>query len=323
MESDLPAFDKIVADSDLDGLCGAAILKKHNPDAEVIFSHAALIRSGANDDIIDDKTVIVDLPFHANCGWYVDHHKTNMPNDSQLEEFIGNNKKFDWQPTPSAARLAYELVKEHTNLANFVDSMSIVDDLDSGNITLEEFKKDGTLLKLSRTLGLKNRDYMIKLVDELASGKSFEEIFSLQFVAEKISKVSAEREQLEAIVARNTTIIDRLAICRLDNTGFTSNGYVVTAWAGEAADACCIIHGYQDGTLEDLDRPPLSASFYANSFLEDGQNKFDLSKLATRFDENGGGHVNACGCRIQPPGLEANLSIWLDMWRNRNEDLAI
>ena len=86
-------------------------------------------------------------------------------------------QEIDWQPTPSAARLAYELVKEHTNLANFVDSMPIVDDLDSGNITLEEFKKDGILLKLSRTLGLKNRDYMIKLVDELASGKSFEEIF--------------------------------------------------------------------------------------------------------------------------------------------------
>ena len=68
----IPQFDKIVADSDFDGLCGAAILKKFNPDAEVIFSHAALIRSGSFDGLIDSKTAIVDLPFHENCGWYLD-----------------------------------------------------------------------------------------------------------------------------------------------------------------------------------------------------------------------------------------------------------
>ena len=59
----IPQFDKIVADSDFDGLCGAAILKKFNPDAEVIFSHAALIRSGSFDSLIDSKTAIVDLPW--------------------------------------------------------------------------------------------------------------------------------------------------------------------------------------------------------------------------------------------------------------------
>ena len=40
----LPVFDRIIADSDLDGLCAAAVLKSYNPDAEVIFSHAALVR---------------------------------------------------------------------------------------------------------------------------------------------------------------------------------------------------------------------------------------------------------------------------------------
>ena len=80
----IPQFDKIVADSDFDGLCGAAILKKFNPDAEVIFSHAALIRSGSFDGLIDSKTAIVDLPFHENCGWYLDHHQTNKPSTEEL-----------------------------------------------------------------------------------------------------------------------------------------------------------------------------------------------------------------------------------------------
>ena len=133
----IPNFTRVVADSDFDGLCGAAILKKFNPDAEIIFSHAALIRNGTMDNQIDKNTVIVDLPFHQNCGWYLDHHQTNKPSNMELIEFEQNGGVIDWQPTPSAARLAYERIKDHTDLTNFVDLMPFVDALDSGGITLQ------------------------------------------------------------------------------------------------------------------------------------------------------------------------------------------
>jgi hypothetical protein len=109
----------------------------------------------------------------------------------------------------------------------------------------------------------------------------------------------------------------------MDEKGVRSNGYLVTAWAGDRADACCIVHGYADGSIETPERPALSASFYANSFLPNGQGRFDLSRLATALDPTGGGHANACGCRIQPPGLDSNLEVWLDMWKNRSEVLAL
>ena len=73
-------------------------------------------------------------------------------------------------------------------------------------------------------------------------------------------------------------------MCRLEDTGHHPTDAPITAHAGEHADACCIIHGYSDGEIGNKLRPPLSASFYANSFLPDGQNRFDLSKLATKFD---------------------------------------
>ena len=78
------------------------------------------------------------------------------------------------------------------------------------------------------------------------------------------------RLELMKIVEQQTTIVDRLAICRLEDTGYRSNGYLITAYAGENADACCIIHGYSDGEIGDKMRPPLSASFYANSFSSRG-----------------------------------------------------
>ena len=70
--------------------------------------------------------------------------------------------------------------------------------------------------------------------------------------------------------SRKTTIVNRLAICRLENTGHRSNGYLITARTGEDADACCIIHGYSDGEIGNKTRPPLSAvSMRIHSFLKD------------------------------------------------------
>ena len=33
--------------------------------------------------------------------------------------------------------------------------------------------------------------------------------------------------------------------------------------------------------------------------------------------------MNACGCRIQEPGLEHNLAEWLDMWKHRDTVLKV
>ena len=321
--ADIPSFDRIIADSDLDGLCAAAVLKSFNPEAEVIFSHAALVRSGKIDDLITKSTAMVDLPFHPNCGWYLDHHQTNRPTNDEEKDFIASGGICNWEASPSAARVAYDLLSKSIDLSHLEEIMPIVDALDSGKISLEEFLADSPVLQLSRTLSLREEEYMQKVLGLFASKKSISEILSDEDVSNHISRVAKQRKQIEDYISKNTEIIDRLAVCRLDNSGFHSNGYLVTAWAGDRADACCIIHGYQDGSLEDPRKPPLSASFYANSFLENGQDRYDLSRMATALDPSGGGHVNACGCRIQHPGLKSNLEHWLEMWTNRESILAI
>jgi oligoribonuclease NrnB/cAMP/cGMP phosphodiesterase (DHH superfamily) len=320
---DIPSFDRIIADSDLDGLCAAAVLKSYNPDAEVIFSHAALVRSGKIDHLITPSTAMVDLPFHPNCGWYLDHHQTNRPTIDEEKDFLKSGGTCNWEAAPSAARVAYDLLSKSIDLSHLDEIMPIVDALDSGGITLEEFLTDGPVLQLSRTLSLREEEYMQSVLELFASKKSIFEILSNPLVSKHINKVASEREVIEDYISKNTEIIDRLAICRLENSGFHSNGYLVTAWAGDRADACCIIHGYDDGSLQNPSRPPLSASFYANSFLENGQNRYDLSRMATALDPSGGGHVNACGCRIQTPGIESNLSHWLEMWHNRKTVLSL
>lgn len=322
-EFTIPPFDKIVADSDLDGLCAAAVLKSYNPEAEVIFSHAALVRSGKIDDLITPSTAMVDLPFHPNCGWYLDHHQTNRPTKEEEKQFLKSGGICNWQAAPSAARVAYDLLSPIIDLSHLEEIMPIVDALDSGKITLEEFIADSPVIQLSRTLSLREEKYMQEVLELFAAKKSISEILSDELVSNHIARVASERKDIEDYISKNTMIIDRLAVCRLDNSGFHSNGYLVTAWAGNRADACCIVHGYEDGSLDNPSRPPLSASFYANSFLKNGQDRYDLSRMATALDPSGGGHVNACGCRVQPPGIDSNLEHWLNMWDNRETILSL
>ena len=73
--------------------------------------------------------------------------------------------------------------------------------------------------------------------------------------------------------------------------------------------------------------PPSANSFHAHQ--HDG---FDLSTLATSLDVTGGGHANACGCRIQPvdgrgfiedrtlesSDVERNLAHWFHLWSQRS-----
>ena len=128
-----------------------------------------------------------------------------------------------------------------------------------------------------------------------------------------------------------STVVDRMVIVRLDDKGIRTNGYLVTAHFGNECDACMIIHGFAESG-EDEGRWPLSASFYSNSFLHEEGGLFDLTRLATAFDLDGGGHANACGCRIQPlssskqtevreverDDIERNIEAWMAKWSERS-----
>jgi len=104
----------------------------------------------------------------------------------------------------------------------------------------------------------------------------------------------------------------------------------VTALVGDDCDACIVVHGDVGASFGEEGRYPVSASFYTNSFLHTSGGIYDLTRLATRFDLDGGGHANACGCRIRAleeggsverpvehGDIEANLEVWLEMWAER------
>ena len=317
-------IEKIITDSDLDGVVTAAILKRWWPDAEVIFGHPGNLRAGTMDEIIDRKTAICDLPRHPNCGLSIDHHKSNEPHENIIENCI-----ILWEPTPSAARIAYNLLKNKIDLSDLSETMIWVDKLDGGSISIDEFKGDNPVLWLGRVIG-ESEENTITILENIQNRVSIEEILELPDIKLELGKRMAKQEYLNRTIRENLSIIDRLAIARLENLKIRSNGYLVTAIAGNECDACMVIHGDTGANFDDDDNYPVSASFYTNSFIHKTGGIFDLTKLATNFDKNGGGHANACGCRIKPidekivtdrevtnEDIDSNINEWLDIWSQR------
>jgi len=323
-------IDKIVADGDLDGLIAASILKRYYSDASIIFTHAAEIRGGHLDNIIDNNTAICDLPFHPNCGLYLDHHSTNKPSEKELEDFNLSGGICEWHPADSAARVAFDLFSQKIDLKNLEKFMKMVDKLDSGKITLSEFNSENPILWLSKTINLDDLDYVNLLLKWFSRGVEVEKILQHEAVISRINIKKNEQAKLRKIIEENGEVVDRIAVVKMQNSGYRTNGYLVTSTFGNNCDACIIIHGYSDGQIGNHERYPLSASFYCNSFLHPKQGIFDLTKLAQAFDENGGGHANACGCRIMPiehgqivkreindKDIDENISEWLEIWSQR------
>ena len=314
---------RIVTDSDLDGVVTAAILRRWWTDAEVVFGHPGELRAGLFDDLIDEWTAVCDLPMHPNCGLSIDHHQSNRPVGKE------SNAMVVWEDSPSAARIAYELFREVIDLSDLEDLLDWVDKLDSGSVSHEEFLSHAPAIWLSRIVD-SGEDTAAWILEKLRTGATTEEILA----DSKISKLVAEKEEelvnLNEVILSSMRIEDRIAIVRMDGLGIRSNGYYVTAMAGEECDACIIIHGELGADFGDSGRYPVSASFYTNSFLHRRGGIYDLTALATLFDPDGGGHANACGCRIKPieggnvvdrevseDDIERNISEWLKMWSNR------
>ena len=218
---------RIITDSDLDGVVTGAILRRWWPDTEIKFGHPGDLRAGMMDHLIDRNTAICDLPRHNNCGLSIDHHQSNEPDLN-----INSETVVLWEQTPSAARIAYNLLKNKIDLTDLTDMMIWVDKLDGGAITIEEFMGNNPVMWLGRIIG-SDENIAKKILENLQNRVSVEDILLIPEISKILEKRREKQVFLKENISKNIQIIDRIAIARLENLKMRSNGYHVTAIAGE------------------------------------------------------------------------------------------
>ncbi len=312
---------RILTDSDLDGVLSGAILLRRWPEAEVVFGHPGALKNGLYDDFINSETAICDLPYHPMCGLSIDHHLSNKP------ESEGGVRI--WEAAPSAARVAANLLSHIVDLEDLSEALEWTDRLDGGMVTREQYLSEEPMVWIGRSVGV-SEEVARAAMWLFSSGLTPHEISETNVVKAAIAQRRRENEILTLEIEERMEIVDRLAIVRMHGLGMRSNGYAVTAYAGDACDACLITHGDLGVSFGEEEGYPVSASFYSNSFLHKDGGIFDLTTLATKFDADGGGHKDACGCRIKPvegysvvdrnvteEDIESNIEKWIDMWSER------
>ena len=71
--------------------------------------------------------------------------------------------------------------------------MPVVDALDSGQITREEFIEDGPILQLARSLSLKESEHMHHVLALLSQGSSLNEVLHDSKISPHIERARHER----------------------------------------------------------------------------------------------------------------------------------
>lgn len=275
--------ERIIVDSDFDGVICGALLRKVFPKVEIIQSKASEIQEGAIDHLITKKTLMADLRYSPSCGYFFDHHESNRPET----DFIG-----EWMPVDSAAQVIYSYFRDVADFSDFDPIIAEINKFDSGNISLEDFLHPNDTYKLALIIS-RDQKYFNLLLIELLSRVSLEKVCEHPFVKEKIDKYLTLRGEMSEFVRKNSEIINDVVFVNLRNYQLREKmtSYVYTA---EHINSKVIV----------VEKPHEREGWskirlYRNNFCA-VKNVINLLEIAKKMSpKTAGGHKGACGFNIE------------------------
>lgn len=284
-------INRIIVDSDLDGVLSGAILRIVYPEAEIMLTDAASIQSGKLNHLIDSKTVTADLKYVEGCGLYFDHHESNRP---PTDKFPGR-----WTNAMSATNVVYDYFKDVVDLSKFDAIIPEINKFDMGDLTLEEFLEPTDVIKLGMVINRNEHEFNCLLI-ELIANQHWDNVIKHHLVKERLVKFDDSKQDVLRFVRENGELIEGLAF--IDARGYASedkiNSYFLVSQF-PSADASIII---KYGEVKD----ELKVRLYRNNFNKNSRD-IDLLAIAKKLNpEISGGHRGACGF-VAVPGQSVEV----------------
>lgn len=271
--------ERIIVDSDFDGVICGAMLRIVFPEAEILQSKASEIQEGKIDHLINKKTLLADLRFSSLSGYFFDHHESNKPTN----DFIGA-----WSPEPSAAQVVYSYFEDVGNFSNFTPILSDINKFDSGNISLEEFDNPNETFKLALVINRDETFFNLWLIELLAKFP-LPKVTSHPYVKSRIDRFIEKRVLMAKYIEDNSKITGEIAIVNLMNYDLNEKmtSYIYNAQFPSAKVVVVIKPHEVKGNYK--------IRLYRNNFYE-GDKNLDLLKIAKEMNPvTAGGHRGACG----------------------------
>lgn len=281
--------ERIVIDSDFDGVVCGAMLRVIFPKAEILQSKASDIQQGKFDHLLNSKTLLADLRYSPLCGYFFDHHESNLPS----EKFIGY-----WSPEPSAAQVIFSYFRDIKGIDRFIELIDDVNKIDSGNISLDEFINPNKIVQLSLLINRADKFFNLWLV-EILTKFSIDKIYEHPFIQERIRDYVSKMKLTTEYIISNSYSKDDVTVVDIANYSITKkiHGFVYTSIFLDSKVVVVMGKPIQDeGTI------PIK--FYKNNFYK-GKVKVDLLNVAQKLNpKTAGGHPSACGVIVEKGKLD-------------------
>lgn len=274
-------YKRAICDSDFDGCICATIIKEAINDIEIIFCDAFQIKSEKIIKLIDENTIIADLPFNEKCGLYLDHHHSNKP-----------NKRFNgvWKAVDCAAIIVFEYFLEFINKEKYEGILFNLAKFDSGKMEEEDVKNPNNFMKLGFAMDRKDKAFQYFVVNYLYN-HTFDELMKEDVVVTKFNVVDKNIKEFTSYVKEHHKVEGGLVFVDLrEYKGEFDHSYFVGAKFNDVY-GIILIKKYKNG---------MRLGFYNNVFSKKRSSNIDFLKIAESLNPvSYGGHKNACGAEIQ------------------------
>lgn len=288
---------RLITRADFDGIvCGVLITDRETID-RVMFVEPKAMQDGEVPVTADD--IICNLPFHANCRLWFDHHVTNRVS----HPFQGR-----FRIAPSAARVVFEFYPLES-VKRFEELVAEADRIDSGNLTLEDVLNPRNYVLLSFTIDPKEKDdkpYWITLID-LLRDETITAVMAHPAVKERCRQVLEDFKTYRSLLLKNSRQDSNVVIIDSREELFQGreNRFLVYSLFPEANVSVRV--------FKDVQRPGRTGISVGKNIFNK-TSTINVGQMLSRY--GGGGHDGAGSSRVADHDVDRVLEEIVDTLKN-------
>ena len=285
---------KIITRGDFDGLACSVLLTDVEEISDIRFAHPKAVQDQEIDVSAED--IVVNLPYHPDCGMWFDHHISEEGAGKNPEAFKGKHGV-----APSCARLIFDHY-DRLGWRKYKEMLNAVDKVDSAQLDLNDILRPSGWVKLADTLdprsGFKESNkYFMDLIGWVKE-YPIEEILLIDDVRSRVREFFKQQGSYKQALLANSYLNGTVVVTdfrRLTNVPVGSR-FLIYALYPKAKISVRMFFS------DDYEHVFLACG---HSILNRGS-RINIGNLMAEY--GGGGHFGAGSCRVTLGKAEDTLN---------------
>ncbi|MBD3852108.1 MAG: exopolyphosphatase [Acidobacteria bacterium] len=295
---------RIVTRGDMDGLTGSVIVSLNETVDDIELIHPQDVTNNRVEIHKDD--VLINVPYHPDCGLWFDHHAHTATYPKPPKEFKGL-----YRIAPSAAGLAYEYFGGPEAMPEFEELVRETDRFDSADLRPGDVITPQDYIQLGFTIDGRTgigqfRDYFLTLFELVRKAPPIDEVLAHPAVAQRCRLMSAQQETFTEVLGQHSRLEGNVVVTDLRPLDEVPVGNRFLVYAVfPAANVSIRLHW---GPRRETVIAVIGHSIFDRSCTT------DVGELAARF--GGGGHRGAGSAPLEPENVDGVIEVLLKELRS-------